>query len=126
MAFDIGTQLFLKEGGNPIGTTYDPTKGLFPVFWVIIKNIYILTGIVLFIMIVVGGVGMIANAGNSEKQKQSSQTITSAVIGYLIMFAAYWIVKIIEIITGKIIFLWFSKLFSAIFLSFTKHVWDRI
>ena len=105
MAFDIGTQLFLKEGGNPIGTTYDPTKGLFPVFWVIIKNIYILTGIVLFIMIVIGGVGMIANASNSEKQKQSSQTITSAVVGYLIMFVAYWIVKIIEIITGKTIFL---------------------
>jgi len=56
-------------------------------------------------MIVVGGVGMIANAGNAEKQKQSSQTITSAVIGYVIMFAAYWIVKIIEIVTDKKIFL---------------------
>lgn len=104
MAFDIGTQLFLKEGGNPISGNAN-YQTLYPVFWVIIKNIYILTGIVLFIMIVVGGVGMIANAGNAEKQKQSSQTITSAVIGYLIMFAAYWIVKIIEIITGKTIFL---------------------
>ena len=103
---DIGKQLFLKENSTrTIESIYDPAKGLFPVFWVIIKNIYILTGIVLFFMIVIGGVGMIANAGNSEKQKQSSQTITSAVIGYLIMFAAYWIVKIIEIITGKTIFL---------------------
>lgn len=103
MAFDIGTELKLYESGRSINTAYG--QGLFPVFWVIIKNIYILTGIVLFIMIVVGGVGMIANAGNAEKQKQSSQTITSAVVGYLIMFAAYWIVRIIELITGKVIFL---------------------
>ena len=46
---------------------------------------------------------------NAEKQKQSSQTVTSAVIGYLIMFSAYWIVKIIELITGKVIFLRFLR-----------------
>lgn len=111
MAFDIGEVLLLDESGTKIKDVFKPIVtgtaggGFFPVFWVIIKNIYILTGIVLFFMIVVGGVGMIANAGNSEKQKQSSQTLTSAVVGYLIMFAAYWIVKIIELVTGKTIFL---------------------
>jgi len=112
MAFDIGQELWLDESKTTIQSKLGTT--LFPSFWVIIKNIYILTGIVLFFMIVVGGVGMIANAGNAEKQKQSSQTITSAVIGYVIMFAAYWIVKIIEIVTDKKIFLWFYKVFSAI------------
>jgi uncharacterized membrane protein len=103
---DIGKELKLDSAGRSnISTVYDPTQGLFPVFWTIIKNVYVLTGIILFIMIVVGGIGMIANAGNAEKQKQSSQTLSSAVIGYLIMFVAYWIVKIIEVITGKTIFL---------------------
>ncbi len=105
LAFDIGSQLFLDQSGTPITSKYVPGQGFFPVFWVIIKNIYILTGIILFVMIVVGGIGMIANAGNSEKQKQSSQTISSALIGYLIMFVAYWLVKIVEVITGKTIFL---------------------
>jgi uncharacterized membrane protein len=103
---DIGKELKLDAGGTTsIVSKYDPASGLFPVFWVIIKNIYVLTGVVLFIMIVVGGIGMIANAGNAEKQKQSSQTISSAVIGYLIMFVAYWIVKIVEVVTGKNIFI---------------------
>src|SRR3989338_1164624 len=102
--FNIGDELRLTEStGTSIGGIYN--QGLFPFFWVIIRNLYILTGIVLFFMIVVGGVGMIDNAGNAEKQKQSSQTLTSAVIGYLIMFAAFWIVRLIEVITGKTIFL---------------------
>lgn len=102
---NIGDQLFLKQGLDPISASNYYKDRLFPFFWTIIKNIYVLTGVVLFIMIVVGGVGMIANAGNSEKQKQSSQTISSALMGYLIMFAAYWIVKIIEVLTGQSIFI---------------------
>lgn len=108
---DIGQQLFLDEQGTSrIGALFPSASAggsgrFLKFFWPIIKNIYILTGIVLFFMIVIGGVGMIANAGNPEKQKQSSQTLTSAVIGFLIMFVAYWIIKIIEIITGIDIFI---------------------
>ena len=113
LVFNIGDELKLGEGTTGVQAKSITSLGttLYPIFWVIIKNIYILTGIILFFMMVVGGVGMIANAGNAEKQKQSSQTITSAVFGYLIMFAAFWIVRLIEVITGKTIFLttWFSK-----------------
>ena len=70
-----------------------------------IKNLYVLTGIVLLFFLIAGGIGMILNAGNAEKQKQSSQTLSSAVIGYLIMFAAYWLVRIVEIVFGVEIFL---------------------
>ena len=78
---------------------------IFSIISVIIKNLYVLTGIVLLFFLVAGGVGMIINAGNAEKQKQSSQTLTSAVVGYVIMFAAYWLVKIVEIVFGVEIFL---------------------
>ena len=66
----------------------------------VLKNVYIIAGIVLLFFIVIGGMGMILNAGNAEKQKQGSKTVTSAVVGFLIMFASYWLIKIIEIITG--------------------------
>jgi len=101
LAFDIGQQLNLGNT-NISSTPYQ--QGFLPFFWTIIKNLYILTGIVLFFFIVAGGLGMIINAGNAEKQKQSSKTVTSAVIGYLIMFAAYWIIKIIEALSGQDIF----------------------
>ena len=105
LAFNIGDELLLdRTGANKIGGSAWG-KEVFPLFWTIIKNLYVLTGIVLLFFLVAGGVGMIINAGNAEKQKQSSQTLTSAVVGYVIMFAAYWLVKIVEIVFGVEIFL---------------------
>jgi len=43
---------------------------------------------------------MIINAGNAEKQKQSSNVLGSAITGFVIMMVSYWIIKIVEILTG--------------------------
>ena|SRR3972149_3480626 len=99
LAFNIKDELLIKPSVS-IGKTIYETGKLFDVLSVIIKNLYILAGIILFFFIVIGGLGMIINAGNPEKQKQGSKTVTSAVFGYLIMFAAYWLIKIISIIFG--------------------------
>ncbi len=107
MAFNIKDVLFLDAEGtkniavSPLGRD----QGFFQIFWTLIKNLYVLTGIILLFFLIAGGLGMIINAGNAEKQKQSSQTLTAAVVGYLIMFAAYWLVKIVEIVFGVNIFL---------------------
>jgi hypothetical protein len=96
---DIGKKFFL--GGNiAIGDAAEYQAGLLPVLSVIIKNLYVLVGIILLIMIFVGGIGMILNAGNAEAAKKSNQTITSAVIGFAILIAAYWLVRIIETVFG--------------------------
>jgi len=49
-----------------------------------------------------GGIGMIAGAGNSnpEQAGKGRQAATSAVVGFIIVFAAYWIMQLIEILTG--------------------------
>lgn len=107
LAFDIGTELKLYSSSYAdIKTSpWGQDKSFYVIFWTIIKNLYLLAGIILLFFLVAGGVGMIINAGNSEKQKQSSQTLTSAVMGFLIMFAAYWLAKIVEIVFGIKIFL---------------------
>ncbi len=107
LAFDIGKELKLYgQYYQEIGSSpYNSTAGIFPIFWTLIKNLYILTGVILLFFLVAGGVGMVINAGNAEKQKQSSQTLTAAVVGYLIMFAAYWLVRIVEIVFGVAVFL---------------------
>ena len=104
MAIDIGDWLNLGTGTDvkkEIGlvTEYN-SGGLFSILSIILKNIYVIAAIILFIMIFIGGLGMIINAGNAEKQKQSSKTLGSAVLGFVIMFLSYWLIKIIEIITG--------------------------
>ena len=97
--FSLGTNPW--GGHTPIGGTTSPyNNGLFGILSVIINNIFVIATIILFIFIIVGGLGMILNAGNAEKQQQGSKTITSALTGFLIVFASYWIIRIIEILTG--------------------------
>jgi len=72
----------------------------------LVKNVYVIAGVVLFILLIVGGVGFIMGAGadNPEKAKRGKQAISAALIGFVIIFCSYWIIKIIEIITGVKIF----------------------
>lgn len=95
-AVDIG-----KEFGSPYT---DPSQvgGLVST---IISNLYILAGVILLVLIVLGGIGIIAGAGQNDPQKvaQGRKAATMAFIGFLIIFASYWIIQIIESITGVII-----------------------
>lgn len=45
---------------------------------------------------------MIGSAGKNDPQKaeQAKKTITSAVIGFVVVFTAYWIVKLIGQLIG--------------------------
>ena len=66
----------------------------------ILPNIYIAGGVVIFFMIIFGGFTIIANAGNPDKIKEGGKTITSAIIGLLVLFGSYWIIQIIQVVTG--------------------------
>ncbi len=101
--FTIGIQ---KSGssfsisGLSKDTPYTGTEGFYGILSVIIKNVFVIASIILFIFIIIGGLGMIINAGNSEKQKQSNKTLSSAITGFIIIMVSYWLIKIIEILTG--------------------------
>lgn len=68
----------------------------------IVANAVALAGILMFILILIGGIGFLINAGKNDPQgaAKSKTLLTSAVIGFIIVFASYWIIKIIETITG--------------------------
>lgn len=102
LAFDVGTALkgFGSTGADAVSATAYDKPQFFIIFWSVFKNLYMLAGVILLFFLISGGVGMILNSGNPEKLKQSNQAVTSAVAGYLIMFAAYWLVRIVEIVFG--------------------------
>lgn len=87
----------LKFQGSSATTTY---KGAGSLVNNILPNVYIAGGIVIFFMILFGGLTIIANAGNPDKIKDGTKTITSAIIGLLVLFASYWIIQIIQVVTG--------------------------
>lgn len=66
----------------------------------LIPIIFILAGIVLLAMLVSGGFTIFVSAGNPEKIKKGTGMITSALVGFLIIFAAYWIIELLEITFG--------------------------
>ncbi|HLD91831.1 MAG TPA: hypothetical protein VI795_00380 [Patescibacteria group bacterium] len=61
-----------------------------------------IAGVILLFLLISGGVGIIAGAGKSDPQsvEKGKKTATSALIGFIVVFCAYWIVKLIELITG--------------------------
>jgi branched-subunit amino acid transport protein AzlD len=66
----------------------------------ILPNIYIAGGVVIFFMIILGGFTIITNAKDPHKIEEGGKTITSAIIGLLVLFASYWIIQIIQVVTG--------------------------
>ncbi|MBI3290137.1 hypothetical protein HYZ78_01945 [Candidatus Microgenomates bacterium] len=69
---------------------------------VVVSNLYVIAGIVILFLIIFGGFGIISGAGSGDQQKtaQGKQALTSAIIGFLIIFTSYWIIQLIELITG--------------------------
>ena len=98
---DIGQAFQL--GGEGIGTKsgYESVGSFLSG---ILPNVYIIAGLILFFLILMGGYGLLAAGDDPEKLKQSSKTFTAAIGGFLIIFVSYWIIQIIEVLTGIAIF----------------------
>lgn len=73
---------------------------------VIIPNIFLLAGIILFVLLIAGGLMVIVGAGSSnpEQTGKGAKAITYAIAGFAIIFVSYWIIKIVEKVTGVPIF----------------------
>ncbi|MFH2019429.1 MAG: hypothetical protein ABII80_02350 [bacterium] len=93
--FNIGEKL--KFQGTGAATEYPSFNTLFNN---ILPNVYLAAGLVIFVMIVIGGFTILANSGNQEKTAEGAKTITSAIIGLLVLFASYWIIQIVQVVTG--------------------------
>lgn len=61
---------------------------------------YLLTiaGIILLGMLVFGGFTMLAGAADKESQEKGKKMITGALTGFFIIFLAYWIAQILQVI----------------------------
>ena len=98
LAVDIGTE-FLGQGSPFVTQGLGTIGGIVSIF---LNIAFILAGLALLFFFILGGIGMIASAGQNDPQKaeQARKTLTSAVIGFVIVFASYWIVKLIGQLLG--------------------------
>lgn len=63
----------------------------------LVRNLFVVAGIILFFMILLAGFKFIA--GGKKGLDDAKQIMTAALVGFLLMFSAYWIVQIVKLIT---------------------------
>lgn len=90
----LSDKLVLKNG-TPVKDVFNSTDDMINL---IVKAIFVAAGVVLLFVIIVAGFSLIQ--GESKDKDKAKTAMTSATIGFIVMFAAYWIMQIIQIITG--------------------------
>lgn len=59
-----------------------------------------LAGLILFIMITFGGFQMLTGAAGKKDIEAGKKRVTAAIVGFMLLFASYWIIQILEKILG--------------------------
>ncbi len=85
--------------GSPFGT--NPNYSVGSLISLFLRGSFVLAGLIILFFFIFGGLQIIQGAGSDSPQSvaQGKQALTSALIGLVIVFGAYWIVRIIEIMT---------------------------
>lgn len=89
-----------NEGGTPIELKgpLDPNK--FPNLASVVTNalqfIFPIAGVLLLLYLVWGGFSYLTSIGDPKKAEAARGRITNAIIGFVLIFAAFWLVQILE------------------------------
>ena len=97
----IGEYFHIRTGEG-IASRFPDTGSLGTFITPLLFNAYIAAGVVLLFLLIGGGLTIIINTGQgrSENIAKGQKAVTASLIGFLVIFASYWIIQIIETITG--------------------------
>lgn len=70
----------------------------------LIPYIYLVAGLAMLVMLIMGGFKLMTAAGDQAKTKDGYGKITSGIVGFLIIFVSYFVVQIVELVLGVKIF----------------------
>jgi hypothetical protein len=66
----------------------------------IIRALVMFSGVVLFVMLLSGGMSFLFSGGDQKKLEKAKGTITNAFIGLVVLVGSYLILRLIKTITG--------------------------
>lgn len=66
----------------------------------LIPLLFVFAGLILFVMLIFGGFDLLTSGGDPKKAESAKGKITNAVIGFVIVFIAYWLTQILSLIFG--------------------------
>lgn len=93
LAVDIG-----QSFGSPFGISRGPAD----LVSLIVTGAIAIASVIALFLLILGGIGVIAGAGSDNPQQVESgkKAITYAIAGFILVFVAYWIIRVIELIAG--------------------------
>ena len=91
---NLGDCLLLNDKQS-VGDVYKTPATLINV---VVQNMFIGAGFLIFVAFMYGGFRYIT--GGTEGKEDFKKIVKTALTGLVVMFAAYWIVQIIQVITG--------------------------
>lgn len=71
-----------------------------PLFQNVVQAVLALSGVALFVMLVTGGYNFLLSGGDQKKLETARGTLTSAVIGLVVIVCAFLIIKTVSVFTG--------------------------
>lgn len=66
----------------------------------LIPIIFFIAGALLLVFITLGGISLMTAAGDPKKTAGAKEQITNGIIGFFVVFTAFWIVQILAIALG--------------------------
>lgn len=102
IAINIGTQFFSTGGKVTSVFGKSDLTGISLIISKLLIGAFSLAGLILLFYFVSAGIALISSAGrdNPKAQEQAKATITSAIVGFIVVFTAYWIVKLLGNLFG--------------------------
>jgi hypothetical protein len=99
LAQNPANQIFFPGNTTPVegppGLRADITN-LGSLVSVILPYLFLIAGILLFGYLIMGGFTYLTAMGDPKKAESAKGKITNALIGFFLIFAAYWIVQIVD------------------------------
>jgi len=67
---------------------------------VIVRYVFPFAGLLLLLYLIYGGFMYLTSAGDPQKAKTASGIITTALLGFVIVFVSFWVVEIVAYVLG--------------------------
>lgn len=103
--YKLLAQSLTLPGGSTIegplkmpGAAANPTIG--GILSTAVPLILAFAGLGLLLMLLSAGYTFLTSAGDAKKMEQGKSQLTNAIVGFFIVFAAYWIVQLVGTIFG--------------------------
>lgn len=93
----LGTMLKINEKGATVASYYPAVSSFLNL---LVPVAFIIAGLILLFLLIGGGFSIVASGGNAKSVESGKNQIMSAIIGFVIIFAAYWIIQIVQAFTG--------------------------